>query len=408
MNRRLLLLLFLFAAAACRRAPEPPLAPPKTNEEPASIAAPSAEVDRENLLNIPYGASVVSRTGELNLETSAVHAIDGMIFTNWSSPPAGAAQTLVFALGSPSRIEQLGVTTTIKGQSPEQVRFSASSDSRTWREITILQPDSGTKIEPVKPFDARYLRVETIEPKKYYAALASVHALGRELRPPEPHSFGGCWTVNTRRAFLVQRGGRITGVIEGTKQPTYVDGGIEGRVAKLTWMRGPMWGYAVATLTPDARGISAITFHEIPIVINVGEAWIGRRCDDTTVPRTLGPADYIRRTGRWMMSGIVFDGEDRVIEEPSRETLDAAAALIKATPAQRFRVFAQEVHHNDPNENRRRTVARVEAIRAALRARGVDVSRMEFVGNGSKAAVHEMPSAVQRMLWTRVDLELMR
>ena len=418
MNRRLilrLLLVLLPAIHACKRAPEPPPPPPRPPQqtEPAeatSIALPVQDIDGDNLLNVAYGAAVISRTGELNLEMSAMHAIDGMSPTLWTSPPAGAAQTLVFAFGAPSRVEQLGVSTQQAAQSPERVRFSASSDGRSWREITTMQPaDRGTKYVEVTPFEARYLRVETIEPKEYYAALASVHAIGRELAPAERYSFGGCWDMNTNRATFVQRGARITGTITGTKFPTYVDGGIEGRVAKLMWMRGPMWGYAVATLTPDGNGISAVTFHEEPIFNQVGETWIGRRCDDRTASiAPLPPAEYLRRSGHWMLSGLVFDAEERLIEEPSRETLDAAAALIQGAPSQRFRIIAREFRNNDPAVNLRLTQSRIEAIRTALRARKVDLARVELVPDGSKRPDTDAPSAVQRMLWSRIDLETAR
>jgi outer membrane protein OmpA-like peptidoglycan-associated protein len=405
----LALLLPLLTDAACRRAPEPatPAKPIRSpNEETTPIAAPVLDIDGDNLLNLAYGAAVVSRSGELNLETSAVQAIDGLSFTAWSSSPGSPSQSLVFSLGGPSQIEQLGVTTTLKEQAPEKVRFAGSIDGKTWREITTFEPENrGTKIVPVTPFEARFLRIETIEKNEYYAALASVHAIGRELRPAERLSFDGCWTINTYPAMLVQRGARVTGVIGGTKHPMYVDGGVEGRVAKLMWMRGPMWGYAAATLTPGARGITAITFHEDPRIHQQGEAWIGDRCEQASINGTKTPADYVRRTGRWMMSGIVFDGEEQLIEEPSRDTLDAAAALLRAAPAERFRIVAREFRQNDANENLRRTTARVDAVRAALRARGIDVARIDFVSDGSRKSGVDMPSAIQRALWSRIDLE---
>lgn len=416
MIRRVAVLTLLFPLlidAACQRAPEPvaPVKPTRSsNEETTPIAAPVLDIDGDNLLNLAYGAAVVSRSGELNLETSAVQAIDGLSFTAWSSSPGAPSQSLVFSLGGPSQIEQLGVTTTLREQAPAQVRFAGSVDGKTWREITTFEPENrGTKIVPVTPFEARYLRVETIEKNEYYAALTSVHAIGRELRPAERLSFDGCWNINTHSAMLVQRGARVTGVIGGTKHPMYVDGGVEGRVAKLMWMRGPMWGYAAATLTPGARGISAITFHEDPVINQQGEAWIGDRCDTKAAKAMnlapLTPADYMRRTGRWMMSGIVFDGEEHLIEEPSRETFDAAATLLRAAPAERFRIVAREFRNNDANENLRRTTVRIDVVRAALRARGIDIARIEFVSDGSRKTGVDMPSAIQRALWSRIDLE---
>jgi outer membrane protein OmpA-like peptidoglycan-associated protein len=418
-TRRLALLLVLLVPAACR-APEPARPPAKAAVKPAakpatatadddtvSIAAPIADIDGDNLLNLAYGASVVSRTGELNLVNSAVHAIDGMSTTLWTSSPGAPEQTLVFGLGGPSRIERLGVTAATKDRVPAKVRFDASADGSSWREIATLAPaNRGTSMIDVTPFEARYLRVTTIDPAKYYSGLTSIHALGREVRPVERLSFEGCWTINTRPARLVQRGARITGTIGGGR-PTFVDGGIEGRVAKLMWMRGPMWGYATATVTPDGKGISAITFHEEPLNNRAGEAWMGNRCDAPAAATPVPPPiDYLRRIGHWTMSGIVFDAAEHLIAEPSAVALDDAAAVIRAMPSQRFRIVAYEFRHTDPRENRRRTDARIDAVRAALRARGVDVSRIEFIAGGSERTDVDLPSALQRMLFSRVDLIL--
>lgn len=416
MNRRAAFVAVLLAVATCRRAPEPPPAPKAAQpaqkppaDDAIPIAAPIADLDGDNLLNVAYGAAVVSRTAELNLASSAAHAIDGISFTSWTSAPGGPEQELVFSLGAPAHIERLGVTTVVGDQSPAKVRFEASMNARSWRDVITLEPDpKSTKIVDVKPFDARYLRVTTGEPSKFYSTFASIHAVGRETAPPEQHSFDGCWSLNTFPTRLVQRGARITGVIGGSK-PTFIDGGVEGRVAKLLWMRGPMWGTAAATLTADGRGLTGITFHEQAGYNHNGEAWIGQPCDDVSIasalPATASPAAYLRRIGYWTMSGIVFDKDERLLAEPSRFTLDDAAALIKAAPAQRFRIVAQEFRNNDVNENRRRTVARIDAIRNALRERGVELARIEFIGKGSDTSPDPMPSALQRALWSRIDLQ---
>ena len=171
------------------------------------------------------------------------------------------------------------------------------------------------------------------------------------------------------------------------------------------WMHGPMWGYAAATLTPDGRNLSAITFYEEPLVDNVGQAWIGSRCETPNAVTPPAPAEYLRRVGHWTMSGIVFDGNDRLIDEPSRAVLDAATTLIQSASAERFRIVAQEFRSNDANENRRRTKARLDAVRDALSARGIDVSRIDFAARGSERKGVDMPSAIQRALWSRIDLE---
>lgn len=411
-------LVCLLALFACKREQE--RAQPTTTTAPARLssaeerwlAAPVLDIDADNLLNMGYGASLVSRTGELNLENAAAHAIDGFAFTIWTAPPGTPQQTLTFALGGPSRVEQLGVSTSTPEQSPESVRFSASNDGKSWREVLTMKPaGKGSTIEDVKPFEARYLRIETLEPKEYFTTLTSVHAIGAEVRPGERISFTGCYTVNGFTGALTQRGARVTGILGGTKLPAHVDGGVEGRVAKFMWMRGAMWGYAAATVTPGAREISAVTFHQEARVDHSSEAWIGTRCDDAEaaslasnpVPQPT-PADFLKRAGQWSIFGLIFDAEDRLVAEPSAPVLDDAAALLRSMPAQKFRIIAYEFRGNTPEENVRRATVRMNAVRDALRARGVDVDRIDFVARGNDRSDAETPSQIQRMLWSRIDV----
>jgi hypothetical protein len=397
--------LLLLAIVACGRAPE---APAPAQPQP-TVPAPQqeehvAEIDDDNLLNLAYGASVVSRTAELNLETSAAHAIDGMSFTNWSSPPGGASQTMTYAFGAPARVEKLGVTAPIKDQAPAKVRFEASGDGKSWRDVATLELSAaGTNLKDVTPFEARYLRVTTVETKAFYALVSSIHAIGREIGAPEPHSFEGCWTINNRPARLVQRGAMIT----GTVGEAVVTGGTDGRVATLMWLDGPMWGYAAATLTPDGNGLTAITFHQEPLIGNYGEAWFGTRCRVTGPAfEAAGGSTFLTRIGHWTLSGLFFNEKEELLAEPSRATLDTVASIVREMSTRRFRISASEFRNGNAAEDHRRTAARINAVRAALAQRGVDLKRIDFIAGGSTRKDAEVPSAVQRLLWSRVDLEL--
>jgi hypothetical protein len=90
--KRLAPLACVLALLSCKRAPEP--APPAkpapariSQQEDHSIAETVLDIDSDNLLNMGYGAALVSRTGEQNLENAAVQAIDGFEYTSWTSPP---------------------------------------------------------------------------------------------------------------------------------------------------------------------------------------------------------------------------------------------------------------------------------------------------------------------------------
>jgi F5/8 type C domain-containing protein len=403
-SRAAALLLILILAAACNRpAPSPARAVQKPAPQAAAPAAnggePDIDLDADNLLNLAYGASVVSRTAESNLEVSAMQAIDGLASTFWSSPPGDPRQTLVFALSTRARIEQLGISS-FQENFPRKVRFDASLDGSKWREVATrtLAATLAPQIGSVEPFEARYLRVEVLEPASGYAYIRSVHAIGRAVAPPAQRNFGGCWTINSFPARFEQQGARITGVI-AADPPLVLDGGTDGRVAILTWTQGPNRGYAAVSMDPETQTISGLTLYDDIAVNYAAGAWLGTRCADSSAPAAIPPRDH---GARWPMYGLAFDPQDQIMEVASQSTLDEAAKSIRDAPSARFRITAHELRFPDPD---RRTAARIASLRAAFERRGVDLHRLEFVSAGSRWTDPPIATALQRLMASRVDLE---
>lgn len=412
MRLRCALLLLLAWLVACNRTETaPPERAETAHAAPAEVLATYVDEDRGNLLDMVNGSSVIYRTAELDLEHSAVHAIDGMATTRWASPVGGAAQTFVASLSAASRIDQLGVVTgTSAAQTPSQVRFESSIDGVSWRDVFVMRPagKEGRQVKAVPPFESRFLRVSTIEPEEQDMALRSVIAIGKEVAVTAVPSFSGCWTINGVDGQIVQRGERISGVIGG-ETATAIDGAIDGRVARLMWVRGPMWGYAAMTIAPDAKTISALTFHQDILIGNAGAAWFGERCRSSLQIDPATPVSFLRRAGRWSMFGLRFTPAGAIDPQASAATLDAAAAAIaSAAPDMRFRVVSREYREATAERNREVSALRLGSLRNALAGRGVDLSRIELVAAGSQSDSIESNFAVMRLLASRVDLEIVR
>lgn len=409
MTRRAVPVLLAFLAlTACRK--EPPAAPTPQPAPTANAPAPPGEIDTDNLLNLAYGTAVAFRGGELNLESSAVHAIDGFSNTFWISAPGTPEETFVFSLLAPAQIRRVGVSAQQSGERMESVAFQTSMDGKSWRDLATirLEGTDARQFATVTPTVARYLRVHTFDPTgQYYVRARGFHASGEEMEPPATPSFSGCWMLNGVRARIEQKGARITGVLE-TSPPTFLDGGTDNRVAMVMWMRESAWGYAALTRTPDGQRMSGLMFYEHINPRYVGEGLLGPRCapeEAFNPPPPANPGRFLQRAKIYSLYGLAFDAEDRLIEEVSAPLLDSLVSILESSPSQRYRVVAHELRADTPAQNQQHTAARLQALRAALGKRGVTLDRIDFVSAGSDWDGPPIGSVLQRSLVSRVDLE---
>jgi len=384
---------------ACQREAE--VAAPKPAAPPAVTI--EVDADADNLLSLAYGASVVSRTGEQHLESSAAHAIDNLPPTPWVSAPGAGREMLVFSLLAPSRLTRVGITVSKGDQVPRRVSFDVSADGRTWRELITVEPanENARQLWSVEPAVARYIRVRAVEDQgRYYIRARTIHALGDEVEPPSTPPFTGCWTVNGRPASIVQQGARITGRIE-TEPPIFLDGGTDNRVALVTWRQGPAWGHAALTRTPEGRHLTGIRFFESFDITHSGDAWFGDRCEAAATPISL-PSPRMP----YPLYGLAFDGQGNLIEELSAAQLDALVPLLATS--QRMRITSHEVRYDTPEDNRRHTAARLASLRRALQARGVNLDRIDFVAAGNDWKGPVLHTTLQHLFASRVELSFGR
>jgi hypothetical protein len=359
----------------------------------SSIAAPKTDPEISNLLRLVRGAVAISRTAELTYENSAVHAIDGTIQTYWSSPPGGAAQTLVYALPALTRLTQLGVLATAPGALPEKVRFDVSQDGRSWTPIGTMpvERSSVAQKHPVHA-DARFIRVATLAPPaKPFVVLQSIIAEGQELEPPAPGAMAGCWLLNGVPARFEQHDSRVTGVILAPERPIQLDGGTNGRVNLMMWLQAPMWGYAAITVSRDGQHLSGVKWHEHVIWDHTGDGWIASRvdCADIAFQAPAIAEELLRRAGGYTLFGLRFDDQERLVPAASAATLDHLAQIL---PTGRFRLTARQQR-------------RLDALREALAARGVDVTRVSFAATGSDAGGRSTFTEVEKLVVGSVELE---
>jgi hypothetical protein len=163
------------------------------------------------------------------------------------------------------------------------------------------------------------------------------------------------------------------------------------------------------TLAPEAKALSAVTFHQEILIGNAGGAWFGEPCNSPLQLNAAGPLTFLARSGRWSMFGLAFDAAGRLDESASAATIDAALVAIASAPReQRFRIVSREYREATPEANRERSATRLASLQKTFERRGVGADRVEFTAAGSESSSIEGNFAVMRLLASRIDLEIVQ
>ena len=247
----------------------------------------------------------------------------------------------------------------------------------------------------VPPIRAQYIRVTVLEGGPPFATLRTVYAHGEWLAPRTVAPLAGCWTINGNPARFFEQNGRITGVIE-EDEPRLFSGGRHGEAYLLSWAKGPQWGEGFVTLTPDGNRLSALRWHEEPAEHSDGNGWFGER-----LPCTPTPVEADRVWRRFLAAGGWYP-----LFEQDGAAVTIIESVLERLSSQRLRLVAREHREATPEANRKRAEARLESLRKALEARGIDTSLVDFVALGSDSPRRPTPSEPLRMLYSIVELQV--
>jgi hypothetical protein len=226
----------------------------------------------------------------------------------------------------------------------------------------------------------------------HYVRLYSVLARGSEVEPPHPGDITGCWSINGRNARFLRRGSRVIGVLEVGKQQIRFDGGFDGRIYRLNWIRGNDYGMALLTVAPDGQRLSGLQWHEEAIPMFFGDSWFGEKltCSATIADSEEVVAAMLRRTGRYSLYSI----------DPQ--------LLTRILGAGKVRFVAHEFRQPTPEKNREFAQRELEALRRQLQAAGAKLDGVAFVAQGSDAPRQKPVTEAMRALYSTVDLEIQR
>lgn len=371
------------------------------------IAAP--EPDATNIVTMAHGAVVIARTGELELDSSAMHAIDATATTGWITPPGDSRQTITIALPALTQISRVGL---FAPRVPEgtkradRVSFEVSRDGTAFQTLaTFATPKKGSGTSAATPTEANYLRMTIVDTSAKAISIPTILAEGREVAPYKRPVIGGRWMLNNRQGSFSENGSEVKGTVE--MQPAMkIEGGWRDRTIPYVFARGKEFGYGIMTPSADGRFVNCKWWFEEAIPLFGASPWFGERL--SAAPEIAGHDvldTWLQLRGFAPLYALSFDDQDR-LSPGSDDMQEWLKERITKSGGKKLRIVTREFRRASPAANLRSSQAQLSVIRKLLDDRGVDLSLVTFAALGTTEHKETPGDLLEKNVFSRVELQL--
>jgi outer membrane protein OmpA-like peptidoglycan-associated protein len=189
-----------------------------------------------------------------------------------------------------------------------------------------------------------------------------------------------------------------------------LEGGIDGRVMKLTWRQTKSDGPALMVFSADGKQLFGLWWYTGKEDTG-GSVWNGPKISNAvgTCPHWSGGVQQqmtsdLETSGKVRVYGINFDTDSDHIRDESRSTLDQIVAVLKAKPDWKLRVEGHTDSTSTPEHNQQLSERRANSVKAYLVSAGIDASRLTTAGYGATRPVASNNNELGRAQNRRVEL----
>jgi outer membrane protein OmpA-like peptidoglycan-associated protein len=408
------------AAASAGGGPAPVAAPAAGAAQTPSAAAPGApSVPEEDLAAFASGSLVVQEPEPDSLH-SATWLLRGPEDDNYVWEVDGAAapsSVVVIELPERSLVKQVEFDSSmvtsgcVKDVGVEVSDTSAKEGFSKIADVS-LQERVDNQVFPVSAsVPGRWIRLNV---KSGYnpasVGLGRFRARGTRLTNTPFANVTGTYSTRNGAMHIRQDGTSVVGCYE-YHQGT-VEGGVEGRIMKLTWHeKEPVnEGAAFMVFSSDGQKWAGLYSYkgEDP---NTGRFWTGTKStsDVGTCPGWPGSiedqmAKDLEEFGRARIYGINFDSDSDHIRDESRPTLDHVAAMLKARPQWSITIEGHTDSTATAEHNQDLSERRAQAVRQYLESAGIVTARLSTAGYGATRPVSSNDTPLGRAQNRRVEL----
>jgi outer membrane protein OmpA-like peptidoglycan-associated protein len=380
----------------------------------AALAQPVAG-PKTNLLEVPNGTVIVSKSSMYNNTWSVLNLADGSTGYGWcSAEKAAFPHTIVFELAQPHAIAGVAVDNTgdqgskYSGISSKGLAVYGSSKSATegFTQLTSFEAQSGSRKEVSlkTPFTVQWLKfvVNSNWGNADYTEIMELEAFGQPVGPAPKVDVTGIYQTNFGPMRVEQDGTKILGCYDHSEGE--LSGNLNGRVMQFEWReKGKRSGPAIMVLSMKGDALNGFWYENGQ---RQGE-WSGQKGGNPPQCKTAqsgGIAEKLASTGKVELYGIYFDSNSATLKPESEKTLNEILAVLQAQSALKLLIAGHTDSTNTDAYNLKLSQQRAEAVVAWLVKRGVVASRLTAKGFGKSQPVADNATAAGRALNRRVEL----
>ena len=380
------------------------------------IGAAQAE---QSLVSFSSGALVVEKSPEYNASWGNIWMTDENPKTGWCCPSGQISNNIVvIELAEESIFDRLEFDTASadgagRGAKDIMVELSDEGPAEGYTEIasvTLVDREDNQSFPVTVDKSGKWVRltIKNNHGDSQYTELMDFRAYGEQLTKTTLTDVSGTYATNYNDFHLRQEGTSITGCYEWDQG--ILNGGIEDRIMKFTWVETGQKGPAVIVFTTDGEKFYGIWWYE-GREDTPGGTWDGVKISDEVggcahwgggVQETM--TDELLEYGRVRLYGINFDYDSDVIRVESKPTLDKIAAMLKSEQDMQLIIEGHTDSDGTTEHNQVLSQKRAESVKSYLVNAGISSSRLFTEGYGESTPVAPNTTATGKAQNRRVEL----
>jgi len=378
-----------------------------------------AATTEQSLVSFSSGALLVETSPEYSSAWGNIWIMDENPKTGWCCPSGKISDNvLVIKLAEKSVFDRLEFDTghaDAKGRGAKDIIVELSDDSPTKgftqiARVSLVDREDKQSFPVTVDKSGKWLRltIKNNHGDSEYTELMDFRAYGKQLTKTPLADVSGTYETNYNDFHLRQEGTSVTGCYEYDEG--ILNGGIEDRIMKFTWIETGQKGPAVMVFTSDGEKFYGIWWYE-GREDSQGQIWNGTKISQDVggCPHWGGGVqeqmtDELLEFGRVRLYGINFDFDSDIIRGESKPTLDKIVAMLKSEQTMQLIIEGHTDSDGSTEHNQILSEKRAESVKSYLVSAGISSSRLFTKGYGESMPVAPNTTATGKAQNRRVEL----